>query len=755
MRAIYAQASCVIVWLGGSIDDRESETALKMIHRLAEYQYREEGEWFQDDFVSAVTKTTRNDSCLKLLQRPWFQRIWVLQEIGVARPISVVCGSVEINGHVFFEGVGKLRQYMPVSICAVFSLIKDAILRPSYEVESHGAQTLGELLDMYHNHHATKLHDKVYALLGLSAEDASQVSLKPNYRLQWNDVFKQVAMHLFPTSCSVETWPETPVAVVKGKGWVLGYVQSVESGTYLYNHQQIKVVYNPTALSMGCEEKWGTVWTLQTFAESIQENDTVCLLKGALSPTVLKLCNDHFRVVVSTTTVLEGEHIQSNGIPALVDPAQDLCLKMESLNDIHMTWAIPLADKECNGGLKDPRNLVSLAPDYQETASEKAKRLYNVSIIRDGMFTQKISTCTFDDYQDQLEYLLEYRHGEERLPVSEGVLKTAAASPVGAAAMLLLLKHYPESLPMSQEVVKITAANPGYYALMIMEILIEHYGERLPMSQDVINTAVATDGRRASKITQLILEHYGGSLSITEDVVRIAVANTKDSDEGPKIIKLLFEFCGHKLPISENLIKVAATNTGGKGPEIMQLLLEYYGDSLVPTSGDVVEITVANTGDRGPEILLQLLKYYGKSLPIPADVVKTALTNSGDQRLGFMQLLLEYRGDSLLIPEDVLKKAVLIKGACAVGIIQLLLQHRGENLPISEDVLKEAVLNRSPWGHEIVQMLLDYYEERLPITDALANIAVSNRSEPKIVQLLLEHRGKNLTFGGDMAKIAS
>ncbi|KAJ5708954.1 hypothetical protein N7493_010288 [Penicillium malachiteum] len=195
---------------------------------------------------------------------------------------------------------------------------------------------------------------------------------------------------------------------------------------------------------------------------------------------------------------------------------------MESLNDIHMTWAIPLADRESNSGLKDQENLIYLAPNYKETASERAKRLYDVSIIRDGIFMQKIPTCTFDDYQDQLEYLLEFRHGEEHLPISEDVVKTAAASGVGFAVLLLLLKHYPESLPMSEEVVKIAAANPDYYALSMMELLIEHYGERLPMSQYVINAAVANTGYQGSKITQLLLEHYGASLSIAEDVFKIA-----------------------------------------------------------------------------------------------------------------------------------------------------------------------------------------------------------------------------------------
>ncbi|KAJ5735800.1 HET domain protein [Penicillium malachiteum] len=112
MRAIYVQANCVTVWLGESIED--GGTALKMIRRLAlaedQTQFGAENEIFQDELSSARSQETKNDICLKLLQRAWFQRIWVLQEIGVARCISIICGSVEMNGHVFFEGVSTFYK---------------------------------------------------------------------------------------------------------------------------------------------------------------------------------------------------------------------------------------------------------------------------------------------------------------------------------------------------------------------------------------------------------------------------------------------------------------------------------------------------------------------------------------------------------------------------------------------------------------------------------------------------------------------
>jgi hypothetical protein len=67
-------------------------------------------------------------------------------------------------------------------------LIREAIFRPEYLMGSSSRSSLdicplGELMDMYHAYRATKRHDKVYALLGISLDDLSKVNLLPNYKV--------------------------------------------------------------------------------------------------------------------------------------------------------------------------------------------------------------------------------------------------------------------------------------------------------------------------------------------------------------------------------------------------------------------------------------------------------------------------------------------------------------------------------------------------------------------------------------------
>jgi hypothetical protein len=64
MAKIYAKASRVIVWLGEAAGD--SDHALEVIRKAAEEQYTN----------SAIDKPNQQ-SIFTLLERPWFQRIWV------------------------------------------------------------------------------------------------------------------------------------------------------------------------------------------------------------------------------------------------------------------------------------------------------------------------------------------------------------------------------------------------------------------------------------------------------------------------------------------------------------------------------------------------------------------------------------------------------------------------------------------------------------------------------------------------------
>ncbi|KAI1015049.1 hypothetical protein LB503_004022 [Fusarium chuoi] len=73
MAEIYAKATRVIVWLGEVAD--KSDYALEAIRAAAEEEYAVE-----QQYTGTAADTTSLEFIMALLERPWFQRIWVSEK---------------------------------------------------------------------------------------------------------------------------------------------------------------------------------------------------------------------------------------------------------------------------------------------------------------------------------------------------------------------------------------------------------------------------------------------------------------------------------------------------------------------------------------------------------------------------------------------------------------------------------------------------------------------------------------------------
>ncbi|KAF7945879.1 uncharacterized protein EAE97_004917 [Botrytis byssoidea] len=255
MARIYNSASRVVVWLGEEIEE------IKGV--------------LEDIQVASNEKPGRNskevvkkEHIIKFLQNPWFQRIWVLQEVAVAQHVVIMCGSITIAGSAFCAGVKSLELSYTDSpelqtLPSVIEIIERAGLQPKFkansqEIFSLKIRSLAELIDMFHIRQATDRRDKVYALLGMSSEDPEKAGLQPNYETSWEEVLQQLVK------------------------FILGIKPNIYTK------------YFGEALE----------WTLQASAKPIQEHDIICLLDGASKPSIIRLCKDHFAVVVIAATPL-------------------------------------------------------------------------------------------------------------------------------------------------------------------------------------------------------------------------------------------------------------------------------------------------------------------------------------------------------------------------------------------------------------------------------------------------------------------
>ncbi|KAK4675970.1 hypothetical protein QC764_507900 [Podospora pseudoanserina] len=148
---------------------------------------------------------------------------------------------------------------------------------------------LGELIDMYHTRQTTLVHDKVFALLGMSTTDPPHKTFL-DYWVGWDVVLKQVKKSLFGALVSVDTWSHSQNSMMSTGG-----------GSYPSSGRFHKP--NDSASSAG--------WTLPLSARSVRMGDIVCIMKGASKSTIVRLCSSLFSIIVSRVSCCGPENIRN------------------------------------------------------------------------------------------------------------------------------------------------------------------------------------------------------------------------------------------------------------------------------------------------------------------------------------------------------------------------------------------------------------------------------------------------------------
>ncbi|RDW64095.1 hypothetical protein BP5796_10597 [Coleophoma crateriformis] len=318
MYKIFTHANCVLVWLGEEADDSDQvleELRVTGRKKAANFAYEE----------------TVQESVVKLLRRDWFLRIWVLQEVAAARRIQILYGRSKIDGYAFCLAMDSLRksveahnelQTLQSAIRSITYLIRGAIFRPYRQTlgtVSEAICPLGELVDMFRTHQASKPQDKVYALLGMSSDDMnsddmSKPNLLPDYSVPYEELLIRLVKFVLSDKVHVETQKDREVAVIKGKGCILGSIFSIEGNMASDNKQRVRVSWRGLLGHSKASGHIYTPWILQSSAIPLQRGDLICLLRGATKPTIIRVYGDFSAILVIAASPpyieIGGEHLQ-------------------------------------------------------------------------------------------------------------------------------------------------------------------------------------------------------------------------------------------------------------------------------------------------------------------------------------------------------------------------------------------------------------------------------------------------------------
>lgn len=189
MSQIFGYASEVLVWLGIEADN--SRLAMEVLQNVCESYY-----W--SDALKAISR---------LLNREYWTRMWIIQEIGLANKVTLQCGGQSVD-------LGSLEPIQS-KLYIDSKTVKDAIRidqshamrhfrqwsnQKPYEnarlwlsKAGHGSSLQG-LLETFRDYKCSDPRDKVFALLGL-ANDCRNGELLPDYSKSILDVYVDVIYH--------------------------------------------------------------------------------------------------------------------------------------------------------------------------------------------------------------------------------------------------------------------------------------------------------------------------------------------------------------------------------------------------------------------------------------------------------------------------------------------------------------------------------------------------------------------------------
>ncbi|KAH7406123.1 heterokaryon incompatibility protein-domain-containing protein [Phaeosphaeria sp. MPI-PUGE-AT-0046c] len=177
MAEIYSEASQVLAYLGPGRKDWHHRASLK---RLMDY--------LEDDRDARTAKSPpkRNDM-LQFLEMPYFDRVWVLQEIALAKMVTLIAGDRAIRWTA--AAVQKL-----LALCSSHDIYPPSLLQwlPSSRPKD---EDLLDVLRRSRNCSANDERDKIFALLGLVREDQSR-SVCVDYSKTVLEVFINFAVTL-------------------------------------------------------------------------------------------------------------------------------------------------------------------------------------------------------------------------------------------------------------------------------------------------------------------------------------------------------------------------------------------------------------------------------------------------------------------------------------------------------------------------------------------------------------------------------
>jgi hypothetical protein len=209
MLRIYQQASQTLVWLGDD-PDLDAITAFSLIcvlvntHELSSGRanFKFAGEDVEPDGKELLSMSSWKllfDSLAKMYMLRWFWRLWVVQEIVVARSATIMWGQAQISWHWIGLASEWLRtnEHHLLRYFGISGIYNAYLMEHLSRQEDPSRFSILRLLGLTRQFGVTDPRDRIFALLGIPSADSGpgneSLLLQPDYRMSIHDLYRKFA----------------------------------------------------------------------------------------------------------------------------------------------------------------------------------------------------------------------------------------------------------------------------------------------------------------------------------------------------------------------------------------------------------------------------------------------------------------------------------------------------------------------------------------------------------------------------------
>ncbi|KAK4445820.1 heterokaryon incompatibility protein-domain-containing protein [Podospora aff. communis PSN243] len=180
MGRIYQQSTRTAIWLG--TQDNKSKRAMDFLHQLADFMVHKP----RTTVPASAYQPETWDSVRSFFQRPWWTRVWTLQEIVLPSTFDIHCGRMKIGESNFREAMHGLywcSEQKGISGGDIWGVgwgrrrVRQVFDKP----ELRGKISLAALLAFTGNYKCHDPKDRIYSLLGVAREEDRAMVGPPDY----------------------------------------------------------------------------------------------------------------------------------------------------------------------------------------------------------------------------------------------------------------------------------------------------------------------------------------------------------------------------------------------------------------------------------------------------------------------------------------------------------------------------------------------------------------------------------------------